>query len=718
MSPEELEVERRIAAGPTVDAILRIAAGLPADELAGLLTFVADHLCEPSLTVASALQGAGIHRPAAARRLAHHLGRSLRDEITARRIEIARRLRQPDVFPTGRVAAAVGIPAWTTFARAWRLHTGEEPRIFRFPDRLTPDFNYATWFRVRRRRLAVEDARLLVARLHRIYAAGAERTDEPGPTRRDDLGRREPAIFEPVAVRAVRPVWQRAAGEALEALRRDGQGLPCELVRLFDHLEAHLFDPEFSVRSAAEALGFLHSTLASSFVFYRGETVTAYVEKRRIETALRLLVESELPVREVAEAVGMEPRGLRRAFKLRTGELPTAVRGPGEEGTGPDEALWRRVGRGEAFREEVAEVARWLAALRPDAFAAEELEIDVPTQRTITPTRTRTTTTTTTTRSTSLPVLAAAPVLAAPRPESRTVRTLRRRTTEDEATVLDAVALLLSRHGAGACRRREGERVLAESPERAPVLFRLREIQCAVNAAAELERNGTARGELWARWLAVRARSGGDGEVTLAQWQAVEQQLPDAPAALARWRDADEKRRRLREMTADERGRVIADEGSEFRCYLVARDVGIAARAREASKRRRPRWRSRSRSSAIWWPASSPPGAVRPRSVRTCWSCAGRVSRTRSGSTVTSASLTRRSNAPSRSANASDSGTTSRPSCPVSTRPSSRTRASNLPSPRRTSTTPSGSSRRSMSTSPPERGSTRQRSGGFRPRII
>jgi hypothetical protein len=103
------------------------------------------------------------------------------------------------------------------------------------------------------------------------------------------------------------------------------------------------------------------------------------------------------------------------------------------------------------------------------------------------------------------------------------------------------------------------------------VLFRLREIQCAVNAAAELERNGTARGELWARWLAVRARSGGDGEVTPAQWQAVEQQLPDAPAALARWRDADEKRRRLREMTADERGRVIADEGSEFRCYLVAR---------------------------------------------------------------------------------------------------------------------------------------------------
>ena len=48
-------------------------------------------------------------------------------------------------IPVAPPNTAVGIPAEKTFRRAWRRHTGEALRVFRFTPLLCPDFNYATW---------------------------------------------------------------------------------------------------------------------------------------------------------------------------------------------------------------------------------------------------------------------------------------------------------------------------------------------------------------------------------------------------------------------------------------------------------------------------------------------------------------------------------------------------------------------------------------------
>jgi AraC-like DNA-binding protein len=534
MTRNEIQDRLRIAATETIADLHKIADEMPASELAALLRYVAAHLFEPDLTVASALRGAEVTDAAAPARLAAHLGRGLREDIAQRRIRVAQRMRQPDQMPTGRVAAAVGIPAEKTFRRAWRRHTGEALRVFRFTPLLCPDFNYATWNRIRRRNLPVDDARRLLERLHRLAAIGTHMHE----TDRTEI--RQPA-FTPVLGHDARRVWQLAAGEVLDAVRRDRQGLPVVLDRFFRALEARLYDPEFSVAAVCAAVGARASTLAPLFLFYQGQTVAHYVDRRRVETSLRLLAETAMTIRDAAAAVGLDDRRFRRIFKETTGELPAAARTIPEQNNAVDEGLWRRVGRGQATGSEMADVARWIADSHPDAFTLEERRIET---RPTDPADAATTT----------------PRQLAARSEEPT----------NEENDRAEVALILSRKTGTARRRRAIERFLGESAA-APNLYRIREIQCAVTAAEQLDHGRMPRGELWAEWLKVRARTHGGGEARTADWKAIETQLTDATTALNRWREADARRRRLTRKTDNEKQRVLDDEGSEFRCYLVAK---------------------------------------------------------------------------------------------------------------------------------------------------
>ena len=88
--------------------------------------------------------------------------------------------------------------------------------------------------------------------------------------------------------------------------------------KTLSYISLHL-SGELSLRSIAAALGFNATYLSAQFSRERGETLTAYIHTLRLQTARRLLDETDLPVAEVAARVGMvDVAYFSRLFKKNT----------------------------------------------------------------------------------------------------------------------------------------------------------------------------------------------------------------------------------------------------------------------------------------------------------------------------------------------------------------------------------------------------------------
>lgn len=99
------------------------------------------------------------------------------------------------------------------------------------------------------------------------------------------------------------------------------------LQHVCDYIEAHLEEDLSLVRLAREAALSVHA-FAPSFSRAMGVTPHAYVLRRRVERARRLLQGSDLPIAEVAQACGFSSQShLSSAFKRQTGQTPAAYRG-------------------------------------------------------------------------------------------------------------------------------------------------------------------------------------------------------------------------------------------------------------------------------------------------------------------------------------------------------------------------------------------------------
>ena len=92
---------------------------------------------------------------------------------------------------------------------------------------------------------------------------------------------------------------------------------------LIDETIAQPFDLAAAAGEACMAEHHFHRTFAAAF----GEAPYAYVVRRRIERAKRLLAEEDLPVAEVCAAVGYESLpSFTRRFRHSTGRSPAAFR--------------------------------------------------------------------------------------------------------------------------------------------------------------------------------------------------------------------------------------------------------------------------------------------------------------------------------------------------------------------------------------------------------
>lgn len=91
-------------------------------------------------------------------------------------------------------------------------------------------------------------------------------------------------------------------------------------------------DSELSITSIAERLDISNSYLRKYFKDNMGITLYAYIDEMRITHAKRLLLETDLPIKEIARASGyIDINNFNRKFKAKTGKTPTAYKTEGEE---------------------------------------------------------------------------------------------------------------------------------------------------------------------------------------------------------------------------------------------------------------------------------------------------------------------------------------------------------------------------------------------------
>ena len=109
-----------------------------------------------------------------------------------------------------------------------------------------------------------------------------------------------------------------AAGPTLESIRRDRELAPRELKALFAYLEAHLFDPDFSVREMKRECGIRDNSISTRFRRQTDMRFREYVREHRLRVARELLKYQEPGIALVAEMLGFSsPQILTRNFTRR-----------------------------------------------------------------------------------------------------------------------------------------------------------------------------------------------------------------------------------------------------------------------------------------------------------------------------------------------------------------------------------------------------------------
>lgn len=122
-------------------------------------------------------------------------------------------------------------------------------------------------------------------------------------------------------------ILETAASESLERIRRDQTTAPQRLKPLLAYIEENLFDPSLDVNQLKRNCGVRDNSVPIQFHSAVGRPPHGYIEDRRMETACRLLGESNLKIWQIAELLGYSSiQVFSRAFSRWSGQRPTAYR--------------------------------------------------------------------------------------------------------------------------------------------------------------------------------------------------------------------------------------------------------------------------------------------------------------------------------------------------------------------------------------------------------
>ena len=121
---------------------------------------------------------------------------------------------------------------------------------------------------------------------------------------------------------------ERAAAPSRQQIRRDMERVESKrLVPLLERLLERLFDPDLNVGSLKRACGIRDNSIAILFHAEVGISPKSYIQERRLETASRLLIETDLRVWQIGELTGYSSLGVfSKAFNRWCGQRPKAYR--------------------------------------------------------------------------------------------------------------------------------------------------------------------------------------------------------------------------------------------------------------------------------------------------------------------------------------------------------------------------------------------------------
>lgn len=171
-----------------------------------------------------------------------------------------------------------------------------------------------------------------------------------------------------------------AAMQTLDRVRSDHENVPPRLKPMLAYIETHLFDPKLNVNRLKEACGIRDNSVAIHFHAAVGQPPHAYISQCRLETAARLLRDTELPIWKISELLGFSSiQVFSRAYYRWANQRPTTFRREarrraqqGEEGKEAvntsrpqSEEYWRRAMNGDLRDNEAAELIQRLLAIYP-----------------------------------------------------------------------------------------------------------------------------------------------------------------------------------------------------------------------------------------------------------------------------------------------------------------------------------------------------------------
>ena len=244
----------RKAAAPTLERIRKDAEieGLPV-QVRRLLVHFRGHLFDLLLTVTKARKDLGIGDNSVSTEFRSWLGWTPSQYLRRRRLETAARMLAATDLPERRIARAVGFTSYDAFASGYKAWTGKAPSQDR--KHAAPEIDPPSWHRILHGELTLEEARLLIAELRRIYPE----SDEEAPQRRDAAPPRIPVDGADYERFRATELWERIGPLPFETQKRQLRGYLFHSMVLFDLLrktsrEEGRKDREFGIRIAELAL--------------------------------------------------------------------------------------------------------------------------------------------------------------------------------------------------------------------------------------------------------------------------------------------------------------------------------------------------------------------------------------------------------------------------------------------------------------------------------
>lgn len=118
-----------------------------------------------------------------------------------------------------------------------------------------------------------------------------------------------------------------AARGTFSRIRNDQKRASKKLRPLLRYIEANLFSPSLNVHRLKQACRIRDNSVTIKFHSEIGQPPKTYISSRRLETAARLLTQTNLLVWKIAELVGYSGLGVfSKAFNRWAGQRPNAFR--------------------------------------------------------------------------------------------------------------------------------------------------------------------------------------------------------------------------------------------------------------------------------------------------------------------------------------------------------------------------------------------------------